>query len=564
MNMLSKDVLSKDYVFSLHTKTGSDSEEVQTYHDCRIVRYYPEKTGLLKSKEESAQILETVDRESIVLWEILLPILDRKVVVNTTILRKILECSEDSEEKERIVVDLEKHSKLNFNYKSKSQNYFLISPNICVKLPTPDKKDTNLRPKVAIVNGKKIFVQIKLRFKCKRSNFIPAIIGSKELSVFVNCNYKTETTSNAICHAYKSDTPSSRRSQLVNDSINDSTESWFHNLRIKQSYLDIKEIMFDNKNDGDLINHRLSNLIFSAKIEIDKEELLEPPSKYNIESIPMNIDMRVIRTTKGFLCFNKGIFVCLLIPRKESLKSIQPKKFLNSMIKLSKLEKKGHNPRGGGKHVTYEKEVTNYVTLGITSKRFGKGLYEKELKKTHTLNGNYGLRKFTNQVRDMCIKYIPSQLMRRLNKALSETNIPSFRSYISRNENNVTETKNPGGEQHNILPSIAFGANTILPMHTDDDAFLSVVSVHCKDDVLKDKNSYKENLNVSKYFVFCNKISVGLRSGDILIFNPGIGHCISTLTDPYRDKDVFCVSHYFKSVLVSLNDNSIPFEPNCN
>ena len=93
-------------------------------------------------------------------------------------------------------------------------------------------------------------------------------------------------------------------------------------------------------------------------------------------------------------------------------------------------------------------------------------------------------------------------------------------------------------------------------MHIDDDAFLSVVSVHCKEDINAEQDSYREKTDICKYFVFANKMAVGLRSGDMLIFNPAIGHCISTLTSKYRTKEVYCVSHYFKSIMVSLNDNN--------
>ena len=68
------------------------------------------------------------------------------------------------------------------------------------------------------------------------------------------------------------------------------------------------------------------------------------------------------------------------------------------------------------------------------------------------------------------------------------------------------------------------------------------------------------NTGVIKYFSFDNRVTVALRNGDILVFNPTIKHCISSKTEDYQEKEVFCVSHYFKTLLCSRNDNSIIFQ----
>ena len=62
-----------------------------------------------------------------------------------------------------------------------------------------------------------------------------------------------------------------------------------------------------------------------------------------------------------------------------------------------------------------------------------------------------------------------------------------------------------------------------------------------------------------KYFTFGCGISIGLRSGDVLIFNPQIDHCISTNTEHCRESGVMTTSHYYKSSVIGLNDNDIPF-----
>jgi hypothetical protein len=96
-----------------------------------------------------------------------------------------------------------------------------------------------------------------------------------------------------------------------------------------------------------------------------------------------------------------------------------------------------------------------------------------------------------------------------------------------------------------IWPSLAFGRNTFLPLHTDMDFFLSAVAVHT--------NRQTGNV-VLQYFCFPTLgISVALRNGDVLLFNPTIPHCISSPTS--NRYEVFAMSAYLKSLVVSGNSN---------
>ena len=118
---------------------------------------------------------------------------------------------------------------------------------------------------------------------------------------------------------------------------------------------------------------------------------------------------------------------------------------------------------------------------------------------------------------------------------------------------------------------MATGRNTTLQIHTDEDAFFSVVCIYRENDVgvklsnqkgrRSIKRSYlKEESDVLKYFTFSTGLTVALRSGDILMFNPQIEHCISSNTDVCKEDDVFCTSLYFKSMVLGLNNNNIKFE----
>jgi hypothetical protein len=74
-------------------------------------------------------------------------------------------------------------------------------------------------------------------------------------------------------------------------------------------------------------------------------------------------------------------------------------------------------------------------------------------------------------------------------------------------------------------------------MHTDMDYFLSDITVHAKE---------KTGSIILQYFCFPTiGVSVGLRNGDVLLFNPTVPHCISS---PTSDKhDCFSMSAYLKA-----------------
>ena len=130
--------------------------------------------------------------------------------------------------------------------------------------------------------------------------------------------------------------------------------------------------------------------------------------------------------------------------------------------------------------------------------------------------------------------------------------------------NNASKCDRPNGNKqknkidYTFIPSTSFGRDSLLPLHIDKNYFLSVVTIHCKKDVKNKKYIY--NSDIIKYFTFDNNVSVALRNGDILIFNPIIKHGISTKTDKYKNEEVYCVSHYFKTLLCGRNNNDIFFE----
>ncbi len=80
---------------------------------------------------------------------------------------------------------------------------------------------------------------------------------------------------------------------------------------------------------------------------------------------------------------------------------------------------------------------------------------------------------------------------------------------------------------------------------------------------LKGISQYHLNDDVTVYFCFPTLgVSVPLRPGDYLLFNPLIPHCISSHCK--HEDDIMCVSMYLKTAIVGLNNNSLPLTPSQN
>ena len=59
------------------------------------------------------------------------------------------------------------------------------------------------------------------------------------------------------------------------------------------------------------------------------------------------------------------------------------------------------------------------------------------------------------------------------------------------------------------------------------------------------------------YFCFPEYgVKVGLRQGDVLLFNPRVMHCVSSAVD--ESTEYYIISLYLKTKVVGKHDNSIP------
>ena len=310
-------------------------------------------------------------------------------------------------------------------------------------------------------------------------------------------------------------------------------------------------------------------IFFSSKDSKDESTFIKNQLRLNsiMIEIKHNSSIRIINSLNGGVFYHGNKLMFVLIPRAISISIDNPHCFMKSLQEIQSKKPRLSSNRGKNNRVLFEIESSHYVDLGIGVSRFFPGLYKK------VINGvsqtvMVTVETYFNAVEKICKNHLPQCLMDRLNIVMNDIEIDNFdnvRCYKEQRKINKLQDCSDKSDYNStsFMPSSSFGINNFLAMHTDKDMFLSVVHVHSdKESDCVSKKKYVLHSDIIKYFTFDNAVSVGLRSGDLLIFNPTIQHCISTTTTKYSSYNNYCISHYFKTAVASRNDNSIKFDHN--
>ena len=318
-------------------------------------------------------------------------------------------------------------------------------------------------------------------------------------------------------------------------------------------------------------------VVISGKVDIEQEsEYLKSQlnDSYHCLSVFTKLSsplVNIIDVVSGGSYYLGSKLMFVLIPREVARKFPNPKGFHKALSVIESLKPKLYSNRGKRRKVLFENSKSNYVDLGVGVSRSRTGLYMK------TVNGipsNHVevVEECFRFVNDIVARFLPFSLLEALSSALEDIHVDDFdnlkTSSEKLSENNVSLLEKSRSSviscQSKFLPSASYGRNNLLPLHTDDDMFLSVVHVHSDKDVSNvgkegKVTEYELKSDIVKYFTFDNYTSVAMRSGDILVFNPTIPHCISSCCDKYSDASTYCISHYFKTSIVGRNNNLITF-----
>ena len=392
-------------------------------------------------------------------------------------------------------------------------------------------------------------------------------------------NFKGTYTS-GICHAYKSASACSTRTKFCKQKLEaygkDTTQTHIKGLQKTKSIDNDSILMFQDYLQKEVVRTGKSKVFFSGKKMLsDDLNLMNKCENGFLVNLHDNEHIEIVDTISGLSCINTttGDIVFILLPRKEVLKMKGCAKYVESLEKVESCKSVGYGKRGSERSIIFEDySKGNYVNIGLAANRSGKGFVYKVPKDFQTTEHSRAIEKWTNQVRELVLKYIPTHLFSRLKHVCNNIGLAHTANLgISKNKNtrikgNSTANQKPDNRQIlNFIPSLAISRDVALSLHTDEDAFFSVAAVYSPNDIVTRNTSsgtrtqFDLTSKILKYFTFQCGILVGMQSGDLLIFNPQVAHCISTNTDQCGDGGVITTSHYFKSNIIGLNDNDIPF-----
>lgn len=282
----------------------------------------------------------------------------------------------------------------------------------------------------------------------------------------------------------------------------------------------------------------------------------------------------------GVYCVDEdaSTIVYIKIPRKVARQGTYFKRFFDALEKLEGKRNGSTCTRGECKKARFESPTTheagNNISMGVTANRNKRGLSLKNIFGEEEKKFVDVFKEFSIHISNFCKRYIPKSVIDALTQSL-KSNLYDF------DLNNQTDKKNSSMGLHNLFPTFCSARNVFLPLHIDIDIFFSVISIYDRADMKevdvkfggkkrkkpkhrKEKtqkhNVILEDTPILKYFTFDVGHSVAMRSGDILIFNPKYHHCIST--NAIENRNVYSLTHFFKSLIAGGNDNSKPCNNN--
>ena len=253
-------------------------------------------------------------------------------------------------------------------------------------------------------------------------------------------------------------------------------------------------------------------------------------------------------TFQGIQCCNKdGQLIFRLLPRELSIGGKDTN--LNYLLPSLQDALTVSNNKYRGKAIVFGWDNVNpnehkYFWLGSAPNRAAVGINTSHWPKNLKSKTKKNLVALLNQTNIKASEYIERSVLFGLRQAVDMMR-PDYTF--------------KGTHQDNIWPSIAIGKNAYASAHVDKDFFYSLAIVHSTDKECRteDGSSYKLDCPPSAYFMFPERgVGITLHPGDMLLFNPSELHCISSLSEEFKEKLLFCLSLYLKTSTAAGNNNN--------
>ena len=349
-----------------------------------------------------------------------------------------------------------------------------------------------------------------------------------------------------ITHINKSSSTSSQRLKsraytLNNISVTCQTVKQKKRSTVKASKLKtLKEIGKSNK--AFHCSHLMEqNTFFVARstdyISFSNNFAYEEEAFYPVEALDL------IDTTDGCVCVNEmSEHVFTLIPREVCLTqtnfSSNKTKMISAFNDLRGINANNiRSKKRNGISIINGKRVDGKLfCYGVKPNRGGPGLIQTDFSVKNKTISSCFMIKTVRRLEHLATMYMPSTVLRGLSKIEAM--------------NNASHLINNGSTK--IWGSLSHTTDYFAPSHTDDDFVTSIFTTF-----VQDENNHVHD-KIHMYFCFPTVgQAIGMRDGDVLLFNPLILHSCSQKESWCDDKTVHLLSCYMKSAVMGGNDNTV-------
>jgi len=251
-------------------------------------------------------------------------------------------------------------------------------------------------------------------------------------------------------------------------------------------------------------------------------------------SSPADMGLDVYTSDKGLVHWTEPlrcIFSVVVIPRHNTMETVNSKNTALVINALNKLQKTERSCKRSTTKTGVSTSKASYAIVGSKVHRGGRGFLHDKLSTVDPRASNT-LRKFAQRMEHVATEFIPSSWLAAITKANTLSAWPT-----------VGRSK--------FVAAMASSVDYSAPAHVDDDYLFSIHQLNVDGCIADNK--------IVQCFCFPTYgFAIGLRPGDIILFNPHVYHCLSEKTTPYAEKDVHVTTFYVKTAHVGKNDNSLP------
>jgi hypothetical protein len=251
-------------------------------------------------------------------------------------------------------------------------------------------------------------------------------------------------------------------------------------------------------------------------------------------SSPANMGLDVYTSDKGPVHWAEPlgcIFSVVVIPRHKTMERVNSNNTALVVNAFNKLQTTERSCKRSGTKTGISTSKASYAIVGNKVHRGGHGFIHDKLSAVDP-RASDTLRKFAQRMEHVAAEFIPSCWL----AAITIANTLSAWPAVGRSK---------------FVAAMASSINYSAPAHVDDDYLFSIHRLNV--------DACIANNEMVQCFCFATYgFAIGLRPGDIILFNSHVYHCLSDKSTPYAKRDVHVTTFYVKTAHVGKNDNSLP------